>query len=172
MAHEQAHPAPRAGSAGVRSTTDWRASVWAGLIAGLVFMMLEMVMVWLFMGQSPWGPPRMMAAMVMGPEVLPPPATFAMMPMMVAMMIHFPVSVVYGLVIGWMVHRMDMGMAVLAGAAFGLIAVYFVNFYLIAPAMFPWFVEARNWIGAFAHLMFGAVAAAAYIRLRKPRSRV
>ncbi len=122
MAHERAHPATRARSAEVKSSTDWRASVWAGLIAGAVFMMLEMVMVWLFTGQSPWGPPRMMAAMLMGLEVLQPPPTLAMMPMKVAMMIHFPLSVVYGLVIGWMVHRMDMGMAVLAGAAFGLIA--------------------------------------------------
>lgn len=42
-----------------------KAAVWAGLIAGLIFMMMEMILVWLT-GGSPWGPPRMMAAIVMG----------------------------------------------------------------------------------------------------------
>jgi hypothetical protein len=129
--------------------TDWRASIWAGLIAGVVFLMAEMLMVWLFMGQSPWEPPRMIAAMVMGRDVLPPPADFSMSVMLIAMMIHFALSIVYGLVIGWMVHRLDTGMAVLAGIAFGLVAIYFINFYIIT-GVFPWFAEARNWVSAFA----------------------
>lgn len=41
----------------LHGVTDWRAGAWAGLIAGLVFMMLEMAMVWMFLGQSPWGHP-------------------------------------------------------------------------------------------------------------------
>jgi hypothetical protein len=53
---------------------------------------------------------------------------------------------------------------------FGIVAVYGVNFYLIAPAAFPWFVEARNWISFVTHAMFGAVAAAAYVWLRKPKA--
>lgn len=57
-------------------------------------------------------------------------------------------------------------MALLAGAVFEFIAVYLVNFYLIAPALFPWFVEARNWISIAAHVLFGMVAAGAYVALR------
>lgn len=37
---------------------DWKAAIWAGIIAGAVFMMLEMIMVPLSLGGSPWGPPR------------------------------------------------------------------------------------------------------------------
>ncbi|MBA3597936.1 MAG: hypothetical protein H0W40_11250 [Methylibium sp.] len=148
--------------------TDWKAAVSAGVIAGVVFMMAEMMMVWLFMGQSPWGPPRMMAAMVLGKEVLPPPADFSLTAMMTAMAIHLPLSAVYGAIIGWLVHRFDMLAAVLIGMVFGIVALYVVNFYLIAPAMFPWFVEARNWVSLVAHAMFGIVAAAAYVGLRKP----
>lgn len=169
MAHAQAHPAPQ-GGIDIHDITDWRASVWSGLIAGLAFLVLEMLMVWLVMGQSPWGPPRMIAAILMGRDVLPPPDTFAFAPVLVALLIHFALSVGYGLLIGWMVHRMDLAMALLAGAAFGLIAAYFVNFYLIAPKFFPWFVEARNWVSIFAHLVFGAVAAGSYVYLRKPRA--
>lgn len=148
------------------SRTYWASAVWAGIIGGAVFMMAEMLMVWIFMGQSPWGPPRMIAAMLMGKEVLPPPADFAMMPMMVAMMIHFMLSVVYGLILGWIVRGMGMGAALLTGAVFGLVAVYLVNFYLVAPMMFPWFMEARNWVSIFAHMLFGVAVAGAYVALR------
>ena len=55
---------------------DARAAVLAGIIAALVFMMLEMVLVASVGGESPWGPPRMIAAIGMGQTVLPPPATF------------------------------------------------------------------------------------------------
>lgn len=172
MAHVHTQPTPRPGAPlDVHDMTDWRASIGAGLIAGAVFLVAEMLMVWLFMGQSPWGPPRMMAAMVLGRDILPPPDTFSMVAVTVAMLIHFPLSVVYGLAIGWMVHRLDMAMALLAGIAIGLIAIYLVNFYIVAPAAFPWFVEARNGINVFAHALFGAVAAAAYVGLRRPRTR-
>ncbi len=168
MANAIHHPSARNAVGDVHEITDWKAAVWAGVIAGVVFMMAEMMLVWLFMGQSPWGPPRMMAAMVLGRDVLPPPADFSLTAMMTAMMIHLPLSAVYGAIIGWLVHRFDMVAAVLIGMVFGVVAIYAVNFYLIAPAMFPWFVEARNWVGLVAHAMFGIVAAAVYVGLRKP----
>ena len=37
-----------------RRHIDRRAGVYASLIAGVVFLGLEMSMVWLFMGESPW----------------------------------------------------------------------------------------------------------------------
>lgn len=93
--------------------------------------------------------------------------------MMVATVIHLALSAIYGLIAGWMVHRLDTTIAAVVGIALGLIAVYFVNFvnfYVIAPAMFPWFAEARNWVSVFAHALFGAVAAGTYVALRKPRA--
>jgi heme/copper-type cytochrome/quinol oxidase subunit 4 len=146
--------------------TDWNAAVWSGLIAGAVFMMAEMLMVMVFMGQSPWAPPRMIAAMVMGQDVLPPPASFDMGVMMTAMMIHFPLSIVYGLIAGWIVHRMGSTNALLIGGVFGL-AIYFINFHLIAPVVFPWFTQAQNWVSAVSHLLYGLVLGGAYAALRK-----
>ena len=155
----------------LHSVTDWKAGAWAGVIAGLVFLMLEMVLVWMAQGQSPFGPPHMMAAMVLGKEVLPPPDTWAPFDLkivMTAMMIHFPASIAYGLLGAWLVHRFDWAGGLMIGAALGL-AIYVVNFYMIAPVAFPWFEMGRNWVGAFSHLMFGAVLAGAYIALRRPR---
>ena len=156
--------------ADMRTGIRWGAAAWAGLVAGLVFMMMEMLLVWLAMGQSPWGPPRMIAAMGMGKEVLPPPATFSAPVMMVAMGIHMMLAVVYGLIVGAIVHRMGKGAALATGAVFGLVAVYFVNFHLVAPVMFPWFVEAQNWVSVLSHVVFGVVIAAVYTGSRDRRA--
>jgi len=146
--------------------TDWRAAAWAGLIAGIVFMMAEMLMVMLVKGESPWGPPHMMAAMILGKGVLPPPADFTLTIMMAAMAVHVPLSIVYGLAIGWLAHRFEMGVALAIGVAAGL-AIYFVNFYPIAAIVFPWFAMARGAMSAVAHVLFGLVAGGAYIALRR-----
>src|SRR5919109_24394 len=152
-----------------RRQVDWRAGVYAGLIAGLVFMMLEMGMVWLFMGESPWAPPRMIAAMVLGEGVLPmpdKPATFDPGIVLTAMIIHFVLAAIYGLIGAAIVaNRMGYAGAIGLGALCGL-AIYLINFYPLAAALFPWFAMARNWISIFAHVMFGALAGAAYVGLR------
>ena len=148
-----------------RSGLDWRAAIWSGIIAGAVFMMLEMVLVPVFLGGSPWGPPRMIAAIAMGKEVLPPPDSFALVPLMVAMMVHFLLSIVLAVILGLIVGRLGTAAALMAGAVFGLV-VYLVNFYGMT-AVFPWFAMARNWISIFAHVMFGVVAALSYKGLLK-----
>ena len=130
-----------------RPSIDWSSAIWSGIIAGAVFMMLEMVMVPLFIGGSPWGPPRMIAAIGMGKGVLPPPDTFALVPMMVAMAIHFMLAIVLAVVLALFVNRVGLGMAALAGAVFGLV-VYLINFYGFT-ALFPWFEMARNWVSIF-----------------------
>ncbi len=147
---------------------QWKAAVWAGLISGVAFVMLEMILVPLFMGGSPWGPPRMIAAIVMGKGVLPPPATFDVGVLMAAMAVHLPLSVVFTLILAWIIARFDMGVAVLIGAVFGLI-LYLVNFYGFT-AIFPWFAMARNWVSIFSHIMFGVIAAIAYKQLAKPKA--
>lgn len=161
-----------AGRDDLHSVTDWMAGVWAGLIAGLVFVMLEMGLVWMVQGESPWGPPHMIAAMALGKDVLPPAGTWApfdLKIMLTTMMIHLPMSVAYGLLGAWLVHRFDWAGGLMIGAGLGL-AIYIVNFYAVAPAAFPWFLMGRNWIGAFSHVMFGAVLGVAYIGLRNSRA--
>jgi hypothetical protein len=87
---------------------------------------------------------------------------------MVAMIIHFALSVVYGLLGAWIVHRFDLGVSLLVGAVYGF-AIYVVNFLMIAPVFFPWFGMARGGISIFAHAMFGAVLTGSYILLRGRR---
>lgn len=83
-------------------------AIWSGLIAGLVFLMIEMTML-MMMGQSPWGPPRMMGAIVLGPDALPPPASFDMGAVGAAMLVHFPLSVLYAFILGLALERLSLG---------------------------------------------------------------
>ena len=141
---------------------DIKAAIWAGIIAGVVFMMLEMVLVATVGGGSPWGPPRMIAAIGMGKDVLPPPATFDLGVMIIAMAIHFVLAILLGMILGLIVSRWKPGLmaSIGVGAIFGL-AVYLVNFYGFT-ALFPWFAMARTPITLLTHVMFGTVLGWSY----------
>lgn len=141
-------------------SVDWSAAVKAGLIAGLVFLILEMLMVPMFLGGSPWGPPRMIGAIALGRDVLPPPGTFDLGVVIVAMIIHFILSVIFAAILAPLIGRMGMGAALALGALFGL-GLYLVNFYGFT-AIFPWFAMARNWVSIFSHIVFGILAAWTY----------
>ena len=144
------------------NTLDWKAAVWAGLTAGLVFMVLEMLLVQLFGEGTMWGPPRMIAAIVLGQGVLPPPATFAAGVFVAAMVVHFVLSLIYAFIFGWIASQWQPTMtgAAIGGLVFGLV-IYAVNFYGFT-AVFPWFAEARNWITILAHAVFGLTLGAVY----------
>lgn len=146
-----------------------KAAVSAGVIAGAVFMMLEMIMVPVFMGGSPWGPPRMIAAIAMGEGVLPPPAAFDAVIMMVAMLIHFALSVVLAFLFAFLLaftdQGRDVGMASGVGAVFGLV-VYLISFYGLTT-IFPWFASARSWVAIFAHIVYGAVLGWVYVSVAR-----
>jgi uncharacterized membrane protein YagU involved in acid resistance len=153
-----------------RHVVNWNAAVVSGLIAGVVFLVLEMLLVPLALGGSPWGPPRMIAAIALGRDVLPTavaPATFDGFIVLTAMVVHFLLSIVYALVLAPFIERVPHGTGLVIGVAFGL-ALYFVNFYGFT-AVFPWFAMARNWVTWFSHVMFGAVGAWTYYALRRPK---
>jgi uncharacterized membrane protein YagU involved in acid resistance len=146
-------------------SVNMKDAVWAGIISGLIFMMLEMIMVPMFLGGSPWGPPRMMAAIVLGQEVLPPPGTFDFGIVMAAVVLHLVISIIYAIILALILGaaKTSFWVSILIGAVFGYL-LYLVNFYVFT-AVFPWFAEARNWVSAFAHIIFGIAAAWSYVGL-------
>ncbi|MDQ6831079.1 MAG: hypothetical protein M3081_19630 [Gemmatimonadota bacterium] len=152
-----------------KARVDWSAAAWAGIIAGLVFMALEMMMVAAFLGNSPWGPPRMIAAIVMGKGVLPMPGgsppTFDAGVLAAAMMVHFVLSIIFAMILAFAIAGRTYGAALAIGAVTGLL-LYLVNFYLFT-GIFPWFAMARNWVTIFSHVAFGLVAAMVYWKLSR-----
>jgi len=163
QAHTSAHVVP-----------DWRAAAGAGLIASVVFLVLEMVMVPVFLGGNAWDPPRMMAAILLGEGVLPmpgqSPAPLDARILIAALTVHIGLSVLYALLLSAVVTRVPRSAALAVGIAFGLM-LYVVNFYGFT-ALFPWFAMARNWVSIVAHAVFGLAAAWAYgILARHPVAR-
>jgi hypothetical protein len=142
---------------------DPAAAVGAGCAAGVSSTFLQMGM-WLVLSYPAWDmllrDSRLAAAIVLGPGVLPPPATFDLFIMLVSGILHFVLSATYGLVIAALVNRMKMTAAVCLGAISGLL-LFIVNMGGFT-GIFPWFVASRDTATAVAHIGFGMTAAACY----------
>jgi hypothetical protein len=102
---------------------------------------------------------RLAAALVLGPSVLPPPASFDLVVMAVATAVHFALSLAYVALLVPFVDARSLRRTVVVGAAFGL-ALYVVNLHGFT-LLFPWFAPARGWITAAAHVAFGVTGALA-----------
>jgi uncharacterized membrane protein YagU involved in acid resistance len=154
---------------------DWSAAVVAGLVGGIVFLMMEMVLMPLFgFAPSMWAPPRMIGAIGLGQEALPPPATFDLTIVMVAMVIHVMTSILFAVVVAFIIRDMTMGPAIGMGIVAALLLYGFV-FYVMTAGPWPWFENGRNWVSILAHIVFGAIVAWWYKARAHPaeeRSRV
>ncbi len=150
---------------------DWRAAVYAGIVAGVLATVVQ-VGLWLLMTDALptilLRDARFAAAIVLGRRVLPPPASFDAWVMVVATFVHFALSIAYGLMLSALIARLRTLSSLLAGAAFGL-CLYVINMYGFTT-VFPWFEDSRDAISAAAHVAFGLVAAATYRALVYRRS--
>ena len=151
-----------------RRTPDWRVAAIAGLAAGVIFLILEVLATWI-LGTSPWAPLRMTAAIVMGHSVSSQSATFDPSVTLVALVVHFALSIIFGLIVAAIMASFSLdssiGMASLAGAIFGLV-VYGLDFYGMTR-VFPWFGDARSAASLATHLVFGLVVAITYMKLER-----
>ncbi len=148
------------GSVRMQQIMDIRAALLASLIAGLVYLVVQIVMaVWLF-GSTPWVVLRWQAAILLGEGVLPPPAGFASLPILVGLLLHFALSVLYGLLIAFIIHRGGLLVGIVGGGLVGL-ALYALNFYTFT-ILFPWFFAIRNWLIILGHVLFGMLVGGIY----------
>ncbi|WP_143526840.1 hypothetical protein [Rubrobacter xylanophilus] len=129
-----------------------------GIVAGVVFAMFEMVVA-AVMGQGFFAPLRMIAAIGLGEGALPPQASVGLATIVpVGLVIHMVLSMLYGAGFGMVasvVGILKENRWALVGAAtlFGL-ALWIVNFYVIAPFAFPWFGMANPLVQFIAHTFF------------------
>jgi hypothetical protein len=127
----------------------WRSAALAGIAAGVVATVAQIALWWAASEPLPAilvRDARLTAAIVMGRQVLPPPATFDWSIMLVATLVHFALSIAYGLTLSLLISRLSTPRSLLAGAAFGLF-LYAINMYGFT-FVFPWFAAARDWITA------------------------
>jgi hypothetical protein len=144
----------------VRQVVDWSAAIMAGLIAGTVFLLLNIVVFESDYGGTAAIPIRYMASIVMGSDVLPPPATFDADVVVVGLIVHYVLSVIFALILAVIVHRWGFLMGVVVGALFGL-AVFAINIYTVT-LLFPWFYVWNTPLFAIAHVVYGALVGGIY----------
>ena len=141
----------------------WRAALWASIIAGVVFAVLDVGLGWLLRGVSPWTPLRMIAAIALGPDVLVPAGTFDAGVALVAIFLHLVLSIIYGAFLALVLPAVGKSLDIVLGGLYGL-ALYYINFYGF-DAFSPWFAAERGWVSIVSHFVFGAVLAYAYVTI-------
>lgn len=147
-------------SASSPAAFSWRAVMLAGIFASFVFQILEIVLMPLFGGAGAWSSARMIAAMVLGRGVLPPPDTFDLFIVATAAVVDVALAIAYTTVLALIVRGWSRGAALIGGAVFG-IGLYVVNFHGFT-ALFPWFEMGRNGVTLFTHVVFSLTAALAF----------
>lgn len=145
----------------LRGWVTWGAVL--GVVAGVVFAMFEMVAAWA-LGDGFWMPLRMIGAIVLGDGALEASYSLAGAALAGAAL-HMMLSAVFGAVFGALAAlapALRASRSVLVGAAslYGL-ALWLVNFYVLAPVAFEWFQDANPVVQFFAHtFFFGALLGA------------
>lgn len=144
----------------LRQLVDWKAALWAGLIAGTIFLLINLFVTPLVIGGNGWVMVRLFASILLGDGILAPPATFNLVALLVALMTHFTLALLYALLIAYVIHRGGLITGVIGGALLGL-ALYSINFYTLT-LFYPWFFAMRNIVFVVAHLLYGALAGGIY----------
>lgn len=147
---------------------DWPAAVAAGIVAGAVLMVLELLWSTTTLGNSPWQISHKIAAITMGSGVANG-ADFNVLVVGIALLTHYVLGAVFAAVLALIIESMHLehspGAALFAGALFGLL-LYLFNFYVMS-GLFSWFAELRSWAAVMGHLLFGMIAAGMYLRLER-----
>jgi hypothetical protein len=146
------------------ATRSWViAGLVGGIIAGIVFAMFEMIVA-AIMGDGFFAPLMMIGAIVLGQGALPmPEPTIGLSTIVpVGIAVHMVLSMLYGVVFGAVASSVDFlrnNRWALIGVAtvFGF-ALWIVNFYVVAPVLFPWFGMANPVVQFFAHTFFFGTA--------------
>ena len=151
-----------------RRPIDWAAAAVAGFGAGAILMVLDLLWSIAITGEGPWAASRMIAAIVMGPEVLES-SEFSLSAVVVALLLHYAFGIVGGLVIAAISAPLGLdskfGIALLTGAAFGVV-LYVINFHGMTT-VFPWFTQIRGWTTFLINLIFGISTALLYWKLER-----
>lgn len=140
----------------------WQKVIVAGVVAG-VASSVSQGLVWLLSGtpvaETFLRDARLAAALVLGRAVIDQTDRWAVI-LSCATAVHFVLSIGFSFAIISLVDGLTSARAVLAGGLIGLF-LYVVNLYGLTE-VFPWFVVARGWSTAIAHIVFGASAVWSY----------
>ena len=130
-----------------------------GLVAGVAYLAAQVGTAAVLPGTEALAPLHRLAAMLLGEGAVSTDVHTARGSWGIALLIHFTLAALFGRLVERAARGRRMAVAVPTGMLVGL-ALYAVNFHVIAPSAFPWFDQAPALTTATNHLLFGGVAAA------------
>jgi hypothetical protein len=139
-----------------RSELPWamRQGAIAGVVAGLVFAAFEMIASAVMMGpEAVWTPLRMIGAILLGKAALDPGYSL-IAAASAGVAVHVALAIIYGGIFATLVGGLRSGAAIVGLATVYGCALWLLNFYVIAPQAFPWFLDADPMIQFVAHTFF------------------
>lgn len=139
------------------SVMDWGAAVWAGLLAGVAFLLTNLIVSSIAVDDADVTL-RLMSSLILGNDVLLSEPTAVSI--IVGLLVHFVLSVLFTVIIALLIHRWGLLVGIVAGGLLGL-ALYGINFFALRPIL-PQFFVVTGWTMAVSHLIFGAVAGGMY----------
>ena len=151
---------PTTPSVRMRQLVDWSAAIWAGLLAGSIFLLLNVIITPLVIGGNGWVMVRLLASISLGETILPPPASFDLKALLAALVTHYALSIGFSMLLAYIIHRGGMLTGILGGGLFGL-CLYYINIYTLTWFL-PWFFGIRSWAFLLTHILFGAAAGGIY----------
>lgn len=141
----------------IQRNVAWRAIPFAGLIAGTVFLLINLILSPLLLQIDPTIILRYFASLVMGPSALVSDnASF----LLVGILTHYALSILFTFVISIVIHKWGLGVGIVGGAILGL-SIYGINLYT-GTLIFEWFYAIDSPLLIVSHIIFGAVAGGVY----------
>ena len=134
-----------------------------GLIGGITFALFQMIIAAILVNNF-WGPLRMIAGTVLGPQALTPEVSL-WLAAVVGVLVHLIYSIVAGAIFALIIAAVrplhtSAAIIVLAGGVFGLL-MWLINFFVISPAVgWSWFPQNTDqfWQGFVAHtFLYGTI---------------
>ncbi len=140
-----------------------RDGIVGGIIAGTAFILAEMFFSQM-LGEPFLSPLRLISTIVLGKAAAMPGYQAVPSSLAVGFVIHYVLSILFGVVTAWIAIGVGRHAVLGRGWSFvilgfiGGMVIWGINFYVIAPALFPQFGMVNAlWGGFVAHAIFGIV---------------
>ena len=147
---------------------EWfKRSITSGAIAGIIFLIPQMLLLPLFSEHGPWTFLAMVAALVLNEQqVLSSPMDFDAGVVLTGFVFHMALSLLYSILFVYASGHLQKMVLIISGIFYGGF-LYAINFYVFTYA-FEWFIDIRGGITILAHLLYGLTIPVAYLQVHKP----
>ncbi|NJK80866.1 MAG: hypothetical protein HC876_04365 [Chloroflexaceae bacterium] len=136
-------------------------TVQLSVIAAIAFLLFQMAAAWLVQG-NPVTPIRSIGAIIMGERDAFDPDYPLVNVIILALIVHLLLAGLFGAIFGGIVARWNEMLArtplrlFIVAVVYGVL-LWLLNFYVIAPGVFPWLADNNPIVQLLAHALYGSV---------------